>query len=115
MEAANVEWPGDIDGHSLIPLLTGEKERVREIGLYGWHGDTVNITDGCYTLFLHHPDRHPGRSRMFDLHRDPRQRKDILPQTMELAKEFQAYALSTLERMGAGEVTLETVRQSLKR
>lgn len=114
MEAAGVEWPKDIDGHSLIPLLTGERSQVREMGIYGRHGDTVNVTDGRYTLFLHHPDLHPGRSRMFDLQRDPRQVEDMLPQTMELAQEFQAYALNMLEEMEARGTVLETVRRGLE-
>jgi arylsulfatase A-like enzyme len=29
-EAAEVEWPGDTDGRSLVPLLTGEAEAVRD-------------------------------------------------------------------------------------
>jgi arylsulfatase A-like enzyme len=114
LDAAGVACPGDVDGHSLLPLLTVEQERVREIGVYGRHGDTVNVTDGRYTLFLHHPDRHPGQSRMFDLQQDPRQQVDILSRERALAHEFQAYAVGVLKRRDASEAVLETARHGLE-
>jgi len=115
LEAAGVEVPEGVDGHSLLPLVQGEADSVREVGIYGRYGDTVNVTDGRYTLFLHHPQHHPGGSRLFDLKCDPRQQEDILSQEMALAREFQAYALGTLEGMGAGEGALETTRRGLER
>jgi hypothetical protein len=98
LEAAGVEVPVGVDGRSLLPLLAGESASVREIGIYGRHGDTVNVTDGRYTLFLHHPERHPGGSRMFDLRSDPRQATDVLAQQTDIARAFQAYAVRELEK-----------------
>jgi arylsulfatase A-like enzyme len=112
LEAANVEHP-PVDGHSLVPLLSGDKTQVREMGIYGRYNDTVNITDGRYTLFLQHPDRHAGQSRLFDLAQDPGQGQDILAQEMALAREFQGYALNVLENMQAGEKVIETARRGL--
>ncbi|WP_265108601.1 sulfatase-like hydrolase/transferase [Halosolutus halophilus] len=39
-------------GRSLIPLLEGTTERIREWAIYGYWGSSVNITDGRYT-YLH--------------------------------------------------------------
>jgi arylsulfatase A-like enzyme len=114
LEATGVPCPEDVQGHSLLPLVRGEYDRVRRLGLYGRHGDTVNVTDGRYTLFLHHPERHPGKSAMYDRQADPRQGRDLLAQQTDLAREFQAYALRELEAMGSGEMALETVRRGLE-
>jgi arylsulfatase A-like enzyme len=114
MEASGVTYSHNIDGHSLIPLLKGEKKKVREMGIYGRHGDTVNVTDGRYTLFLSHPERHPGPSRMFDLKKDPRQTTNVLPETMDIAKKFQAYALDMLQARDAEPMAIETVRRGLE-
>ena len=114
IEAAGIERPGDIDGRSLVPLLREEQDRVRELGIYGHYNDTVNVTDGRYTLFLHHPDRHPGKSSLYDLHSDPRQENDVLHREIELAREFQAYALNVLKDRNAGDTALETVRRGLE-
>lgn len=113
LSAAGVEVPEGVDGYSLLPLVQGRAGSVRELGIYGRYGDTVNVTDGRYTLFLHHPERHPGGSRLFDLTSDPRQGNDILHQEMALAREFQTYALDVLERRGAEPSALETVRRGL--
>lgn len=40
-----------IHGKSLLPLIRGEKERVRDAAIYGTFGKQVNVTDGRYTLF----------------------------------------------------------------
>ncbi|MCG8500017.1 MAG: sulfatase [Firmicutes bacterium] len=40
-----------LHGKSLIPLLKGETESIREYALYGYFGKSVNITDGKYTYF----------------------------------------------------------------
>lgn len=114
LEATGVACPEGVHGGSLIPLLKGERDAVRQVGLYGRHGDSVNVTDGRYTLFLQHPERHPGRSRMYDLQADPRQAHDVLARQIDLAREFQDYALRTLTEMGAGEATLETARRGLE-
>jgi hypothetical protein len=36
-------------GHSLLPLLKGASDRVRDCALYGWFADRVNYTDGRHT------------------------------------------------------------------
>ncbi len=36
-------------GHSLVPLLSGTADRVRDCALYGWFADRVNYTDGRHT------------------------------------------------------------------
>ena len=40
---------GHMDGRSILPLLRGEREQIREYALYGWFGAYMQITDGTYT------------------------------------------------------------------
>jgi arylsulfatase A-like enzyme len=43
--------PNKLHGRSLLPLLAGEVERIREYAIYGYFGKDVNLTDGHYTYF----------------------------------------------------------------
>ncbi len=40
-----------LHGKSLLPLMEGEVETVRDCALYGYFGKQMNITDGRYTYF----------------------------------------------------------------
>ncbi len=54
LEWFGLEPPRPVHGRSLIPLLEGKVDRVRDYVLYGWWGRGVNYTDGHYT-YLRHP------------------------------------------------------------
>lgn len=43
-----------LDGRSILPLLRGEKDQIRDHALYGWFGAYVHLTDGRHT-YLHAP------------------------------------------------------------
>lgn len=43
--------PDKLHGKSLIPLLEGEVDKLRDTAIYGLFGKQVNITDGKYTYF----------------------------------------------------------------
>lgn len=45
----NLETP--VHGRSWMPLIKGERSRIRDYAIYGWFGQPVNITDGRYTYF----------------------------------------------------------------
>ncbi len=53
--------PNPIHGKSLLPLLSGEAETLRDAALYGYFGKTVNVTDGrfCYLRAAARPDNAP--------------------------------------------------------
>lgn len=40
-----------LHGRSLLKLLTGKADKIRDYAIYGWFGMPVNITDGHYTYF----------------------------------------------------------------
>lgn len=43
--------PDKLHGKSLLPLLNGSQEKIRDTALYGLFGKQVNITDGRHTYF----------------------------------------------------------------
>lgn len=43
--------PNKLHGKSWLPLIRGEKGKIRECALYGQFGKQVNLTDGRYTYF----------------------------------------------------------------
>lgn len=52
----DLETPESVKGKSLLPLINGEAETLREACIYGWFGKAVNVTDGKYT-YLRNPQR----------------------------------------------------------
>lgn len=50
LELFKIKIPSCVSGKSLLPLLNGQ-DNGKKYALYGAHGITINITDGCYTYF----------------------------------------------------------------
>ena len=51
----NLEPPREVEGNSIIPMIT-ENKKIRNYGLYGVWGSSTNITDGRYTYFRYPDD-----------------------------------------------------------
>ena len=51
----NLEPPREVEGSSIIPMIT-ENKKIRKCGLYGVWGSSTNITDGRYTYFRYPDD-----------------------------------------------------------
>jgi len=52
LDALEISNPTATHSHSLLPLVHGDVESVRDWAVYGYWGSSVNITDGRYT-YLH--------------------------------------------------------------
>lgn len=52
------ERPADehVLGQSMIPLVAGTADKIRDVALYGIFGGAINATDGRYTYFLYPED-----------------------------------------------------------
>jgi arylsulfatase A-like enzyme len=117
MEHMGVAYPEHVDSESLLPIITGtpagsSMNGRRELLLYARHGETVNVTDGRFTLFLHHPERHAGHTRMFDIQEDPHQNRNILGDYRARAKELKEYAGQYLRSVDATPAMRETAEQA---
>lgn len=56
LDLYQLEIPGAVRGHSLLEVIHNQQAQVRQTCIYGWHGSSINITDGRYT-YLKAPDR----------------------------------------------------------
>jgi arylsulfatase A-like enzyme len=45
----------DIEGYSLIPLICGEQERIREFSISGWHDISWRIRDNQWSFYMWAP------------------------------------------------------------
>ncbi len=70
---AGAEVPGDVDGHSLLPLLRGEAARVRD-SLHGQIEHQHLFHDGRHKYLYFADD---GRELLFDAAADPRDEHDL--------------------------------------
>jgi arylsulfatase A-like enzyme len=52
LDALGISVPSRTHSRSLMPVIHGDAESVREWALYGYWGSSVNLTDGQYT-YLH--------------------------------------------------------------
>ncbi|XDZ66614.1 sulfatase-like hydrolase/transferase [Alphaproteobacteria bacterium LSUCC0684] len=53
LDMAGIPIPDDVTGHSLMPVLQGQKSK-RESVIFGYFGAAVNVCDGRYSYF-HYP------------------------------------------------------------
>ena len=51
LDLFGLESESPVHGRSLIPLMNGSGESVRDWALYGYYGRWVNVTDGVHTYF----------------------------------------------------------------
>ena len=49
LEGFEVEPPGPCHGRSMVPLMDGRAESIRDSALYGWFGAHMQVTDGRCT------------------------------------------------------------------
>lgn len=63
LELYGIEIPPTVKGHSLLGLAAGDRNKVRDYALYGYHGRAVNLTDGRYTYM-----RSPAKADNYPCH-----------------------------------------------
>jgi len=113
MDHMGGEIPQGVEGDSLLPLIRGEKGKVKEMAVFGRHGDSVNVTDGRFVLFLVDKEKGLGASRLYDLQKDPRQERNALEENRDKAEEMRDFAHNYLRRVGAEKSVLNDVRRGL--
>ena len=84
---SGVSYPAAVQGKSLLPLLTGERSGVREYAFARADGDWPNylMRNAAWSLILYRG----GRLRaLYDLKRDPAQRKNVIAEHKEEARKL---------------------------
>uniref|UniRef100_UPI002E1B31E9 sulfatase n=1 Tax=Devosia algicola TaxID=3026418 RepID=UPI002E1B31E9 len=52
LEMAGIAIPPETTGHSLLPLMQGQQDGVRDVAVFGVFGGPLGVTDGRYTYYL---------------------------------------------------------------
>ncbi len=80
LDAANIDIPDTCTGKSLLPIMQGDTDRVREClhgehsGCYNYNHGSHYITDGNYKYIWY---SQTGREHLFNLHEDPHETIDL--------------------------------------
>ncbi len=106
-ELGGAEAPPDIHGRSLLPLLRGEADKVRDLAVCSpplpRDPDTLvwcTVTDGEWCLL------DPGsldKPQLFHLPSDPHQERDLFEEKREVAEDLHRRFLRFLEKIGTPE------------
>jgi len=73
-ELVGIPTPKSVDGHSLLPVISGKKEAVHE-EIYGYFRDKQRMVRNKRFKLIHYP--HLERYQLFDLVSDPGELRDI--------------------------------------
>jgi arylsulfatase A-like enzyme len=73
-DLAGAKPPEGMAGHSLRPILAGEKRRVRDSVFLAFSGLMRSVRDDRWKLIVYPPINH---AELFDLERDPYETKDL--------------------------------------
>jgi arylsulfatase A-like enzyme len=73
-ELARAPVPSGLDGQSLVPIITGKSEKVRDTMFFAYRHVQRAVRDGRWKLI-----RYPqiDRTQLFDLSRDPHETQDL--------------------------------------
>lgn len=114
LELLGVPVPDRVQGHSLLPLLRGEKRTLRDAAV----SSCTCITDAqvrcpaCFRtrdhLYVYGGDEWP--SELYDLAADPGEKHDLLGKNLPLARKLHGRYLAFLERIGCPQGTLDARR-----
>ena len=91
LDALEVEAPDTVQGKSVLSVLKGEKERVREYAYCGHYGRSWAIKNEDWSLILYLKPDVDGKSgvELFDLRKDPGERKNVAGEHREVACEME--------------------------
>lgn len=131
LDLAGVQPSKDCHGRSVLPILRGEEERIREIAVssggpfgaalrslnmkYPWvlspdpeyvHHST--ITDGDWTLLYATQGVH---AELYDVRKDPKQENNLISENPETARRLHARFYDFLKSIGASEDILKLRRE----
>ena len=81
-----------LHGHSIIPLVTGEKEKVRDCAYMGWFNRSWAIRDGDWKYIMYGPNfAYTGKDKpeLFNLREDPDELNNLIDEEPELADKLE--------------------------
>jgi arylsulfatase A-like enzyme len=87
------------EGRSLLPIIAGAPDKPATLARTVWERPVYGLTDGRYKLIY---DTKSGDEELYDLERDPRERKDLSRNEPMMAEFFRQELHEWLARLNAG-------------
>ena len=91
LDFLGMEGPSDMHGKSLLPLVTGKAEKLRDYGYSAWHGNSWSIRnlDWSYILWLNAPDRDADKPELYDRRNDLYEQRNVIAEYPEVAEKLE--------------------------
>lgn len=86
LDSLGIRDATNVHGYPLNPLLVGDKDEdccpIRKVACYGRFSESINVTDGEWTLFLwpKHSKVEHGRNALYHIKEDPKQLYNLYSQ-----------------------------------
>ncbi len=115
LNLAGAPIPDYVQGKSLVPLLKGSKTKLRDFAVTGPAPTTsapvpITVTTSRWSLLLA-----PGRKELYDLTKDPGQKRNVFRGHPRVAQRLHAKMVKLLEELDAPEWAVEAYRTGEKR
>ena len=114
LQLAGVDLPDDIHGRSLMPVLRGHADSVRDLAINSGHLPAQpearaysTVTDGDHTLVYAGAE---APAELYHLPTDPTQEDDLIRARPDVARNLHARHLEVLEQIGTPQDRLELRR-----
>ncbi|MGQ9629430.1 MAG: sulfatase family protein [bacterium] len=88
LDFLKIQGPDCMHGRSVLPLLTGEEEKLRDYAYIGWHGRSWAIKNREWSYmfwFRSKQYKEHWPPALFDLRRDPEERNNVAREYPEIA------------------------------
>jgi arylsulfatase A-like enzyme len=76
----------ELEGESLLPLMTGERKKIRDFAYMGFYGRSWTIRTNEWSFHL---DLRTGESKLFNLRNDPGEHRDLLAENPSVARDLE--------------------------
>jgi len=97
LDFMNVKEPAVMDGKSLLPLIKGEKEKLRDFAHLGWFGHSWSIRTSEFSFHRWKSDP----PELYDLKNDLYERNNIIGQEFSVAKQLDSELVKFMKALWA--------------
>jgi len=91
LDFLGLKGPEDMHGQSILPLVAGDVEKLRDYAYSCWHGRSWSIRDRdwSYLLWLNADDRDPACPELYDRRGDPYEQRNRIAEHPEVGEKLE--------------------------
>ena len=91
LDFLGIAGPEDMHGRSLLPLVTGDEEKLRDYAYSCWYGKSWSIRshDWSYILWLNADGRDADKPELYDRRDDPYEQRNVIAEHTEVAEKLE--------------------------